>query len=196
MIRSLRPGEAVPSGTPRRYPNSNGYIRLRWKVGVAQYVETYEHRTIDGRVTTAEHVHHRNGLRDDNRPENLAETSLADHLTHHGEANRTWPRDEAAELYAKGWTTTDLGKRYGTHAAVISRGLRAAGVEMRPASSPQYDLDCEVLALHYEEGLRAQSIAERLGVSDTPVRRILRKYGITFRAGRPGGYVEAPERAS
>lgn len=188
MIRSLRPGEAVPNTAPRRYPNRAGYVRLRWKVGTAQYVEAYEHRVFDGRVTTAEHVHHRNHVRHDNRPENLAPASAADHLAEHGLERRRWDRDEAAQLYASGASPAEIGRLFGVSGANVYRGLRAAGVELRTADEAtpnRMDIDCEVLSLHYEEGLRADAIGARLGVSGTPVRRILAKYGISFRPGRP-----------
>lgn len=144
-IRQLRPGEAVPQHPPRRYSTGSGYIRLRWKVGVAQYVETYEHRVFDGAVTTAEHVHHKNKDRSDNRPENLVQMTAEEHTSHHSHERRTWApfntfgamwkaahaenrrfdRDRRTqrmrELYAQGLSTIEIGRRFGLHPSGVWR---------------------------------------------------------------------------
>ena len=145
-IRQLKPGERVPASPPRKYRHERGYMRLRWKVGVAQYVETYEHRVFDGVVTTAEHVHHLNEVKTDNRPENLLPMSRREHNSHHGaEAvskwrpyrsfdaawkaahamNRRFDRDRRTEymrsLYAQGLSTIEIGKRVGLHPSGVWR---------------------------------------------------------------------------
>lgn len=48
-IRQLQPGEAPPNGTPRRYRNASGYVRLRWPLEDGGFVEVYEHRWVVGR---------------------------------------------------------------------------------------------------------------------------------------------------
>jgi DNA-binding CsgD family transcriptional regulator len=149
VIHQLEPGARVPGSTPRRYLTGSGYIRLRWKVGVAQYVETYEHRVFDGFVTTAEHVHHVNEDKTDNRPENLQRMSRYEHNTHHGgQAKSKWRpfRSESAalkaahaenrrfdiakrtarmrEMSAVGLTTIQIGEALGIHPSAVSRYLR------------------------------------------------------------------------
>jgi HNH endonuclease len=127
-IRTLKPGERVPDGAPRRHPSDHGYIRLRWKVGTKAYVETYEHRVIDGRVTTEEHVHHVNGVRTDNRPENLRPMSAEDHSVVHGDPV-WWVR--AARLYTSGLSTYQVGKRLTRDPASVYRALVKMGVPLR-----------------------------------------------------------------
>ncbi|WP_229434713.1 HNH endonuclease [Nocardia farcinica] len=160
VIRQLKSGERVPDGEPARYPHQRGYIRLRWRIGTNQYVEVYEHRVVDGVVTDAEEVHHVNGVKDDNRPENLQPMTKHEHAKHHGEhatrsygpyrsreamekaeraaarrAARAAVSREMRELYEAGMSTVEIGKRYGIDASGVSRRLRQVGTRMRPRNN-------------------------------------------------------------
>lgn len=173
-IRSLRPGEPLPSGEPRRYKNSAGYVRLRWKVGPQQYVEVYEHRLIAG--LPAAEVHHRDHSKDNNDASNLVVLSKAEHAKYHGEVaasrSRRWSdwqgeRSEAAfqkrqrrlarledrrrflaqmaALHAAGLNTVEIGRVVGRDASNVSRGLRAAGVApSAKAKSPLGEVSSKV----------------------------------------------------
>lgn len=127
-VRHLAPGERVPEGEPRRYGSSHGYVRLRWRIGVRRYVETYEHRVFDGHVTTEDHVHHLNHDRSDNRPENLQQMTALEHLSHHGDA--AW-RNHAAELYIRGMSTYQIGRLVERNPATVYRALVKLGVRPR-----------------------------------------------------------------
>lgn len=131
-IRTLRPGEPVPDWPPRRYPDRKGYIRCRWRVGVGEQVETLEHRIVDGRVTTAQHVHHINHVTSDNRPENLLPMHGSTHMQGHYSERERIDWAEARRLYESGIGTLEVGRTLGANAATIYRGLRRRGVEMRP----------------------------------------------------------------
>lgn len=138
----------MPCGEPKRYPNGDGYIRLRWKVGIEQYVETYEHRVFDGVVTDAEHVHHRNEVRDDNSPENLEPMTAEEHNAHHADRKspKWYPfhsRDAAMkaaiaednrrerdkrtqlirDLHKSGLSTIQIGRIVGLHPSGVWRYL-------------------------------------------------------------------------
>lgn len=161
VIRSLRPGDPIPEGTPRRYKSSHGYVRLRWLVGPQEYVETYEHRLVAG-LPEAD-VHHRDSVKHNNDPANLAVLSKEDHAAHHAldvsvrsrritewegyrsqgafdKAQRRKARvaerqsflARLAELHDSGHTTVQIAARVGVDPSNVSRGLRAAGRTPKP----------------------------------------------------------------
>lgn len=128
VIRQLQPGDAVPAGEAKRYRAGSGYIRLRWKVGVYEYVETYEHRLVAG--IDSEQVHHKNRRKDDNSRDNLAPLTQLDHSSAHSRVDLT----EAASLYLSGWSLKRLGLKYGIGHISIMRSLKRRGVKMRTLS--------------------------------------------------------------
>ncbi|NUS00404.1 MAG: hypothetical protein HOV67_34710, partial [Kribbellaceae bacterium] len=190
-IRQLRPGEAVPDTQPRRYGSGQGYIRLRWKVGTRQYVETYEHRVVDGHVTTAEHVHHRNRVRDDNRPENL------EHLTaeEHGEEHRAESLERAQRMaarYEAGRTIPQLAREFELDTSTVCRRLADLGVSTRTMSDYAKPIDEKQVLAEYAKGRGYKAIGRELGVSLARVRAVVERSGVPLRGpGRVKGHGEA-----
>ena len=181
-IRRLRPGEAIPNGEPRRYPTRDGYIVLRWKVGVRTYLDALEHRIVDGRITTAEHVHHINHNTTDNRPSNLEGLTSGDHRREHTRIDY----DEAWRLYEQGHSTTKVASDLGCTAGQISRGLRQRGHTLRDTGAKRCTLDNERIVELFLAGMPPRRIGAIFSVGDTPIRRILRDEGIPPRLpGRP-----------
>lgn len=157
-IRQLKPGEDPPSGEPRRYASDpRGYVRLRWRVGKGEYVETYEHRLVAG--VPAADVHHDDEDKSNNARGNLTPMSRSEHARMHGEeqaakskrltewggypsqyafdkAQRSKARRESRERFAaeicrlqeSGMSTVEIGKTVGLDASGISRILRSSGV--------------------------------------------------------------------
>lgn len=155
MIRQLSKGEPIPGGEPARYLNREGYVRLRWLVGPADYVEALEHRLVMG--FPEGEIHHLNGDKTDNRPENLAVLSKVEHATLHGEQARAtsrsateWEGDRSQQAFDKrqrrlareqerreliarivalretGLTTVEIGLIVGRDASNITRALQQA----------------------------------------------------------------------
>lgn len=183
-IRFLPPGAKVPPGVPLRYMSTHGYIKLRWKVGVNEYVEVPEHRVFDGFVTMAEHVHHINHNRSDNRPENLVEMTASEHFKQH----RRHADEEIAALYlAGGVTVQQIGESLDLDASQVSRSLKRSGVQvMRGTEWTKAKVDADDVIRRFKDGERPGAIADALGVSRTPIDRILREAGIPpHRPGRP-----------
>jgi hypothetical protein len=131
-IRQLAAGEAVPLSEPRRYKNSSGYVRLRWRLPDLSYVEAYEHRIVAGVVGTATQVHHRNKDKADNRTSNLERVDATAHAQRHGAERRKFDTAKAVELHASGLGMRLIGAALGVNPVTVLRRLRKAGVPMRP----------------------------------------------------------------
>lgn len=190
MIRYLRPGELVPTHTPLRYVTTHGYVALRWKVGPRQYVEVYEHRVTAGRVTTAEHVHHINHDKTDNRAENLQPMTAAEHhLQHAG------PNPAACErMYLDGMNTVEIARELGINPATVSRTLKRRGIQTRPANIRRITvIDDDRLRRLYDAGLSAGRIADVMQIERHVIDRRFRQLGL---APRPLGYKTPPDAIS
>lgn len=187
MIRNLKPGELVPIGEPRRYRNSSGYIRLRWQVGPGEYVERYEHRVFDGVVTDAEHVHHVNGDRTDNRRENLRRLTAREHADEHAADHAA----EIADRYKAGESSTVLGVAFGIHPSAVTRLLDRRGIARRtPAENRRARIDYDAIRLMHAQGIRVAPMAALLGLHREVVTRALDELGLPrFRPGRPARQV-------
>lgn len=186
-IRMLRHGEEPPASEPRRY-QSRGYVRLRWKVGPRQYVECYEHRLVAGLPPDGFEVHHLNGVKDDNRPENLAVLTPDEHREHHA-SERRLDDDEVRRLYVEqGLTTVQIARRIGCNNSAVFRSLRRSGVDTSTRTRvPRVNVDEYAVAELYRAGVRVARIAKLLGVGRLPVERVLRSLGLSpcSPTGRP-----------
>lgn len=182
MIRSLRPGESPPPTEPKRYPNSSGYIRLRWRVGPGEYVEAYEHRVIAGEPVGQ--VHHRDHDKTNNDPSNLEVLTPADHARLH---HMRHDADEMVRLYADGMSTPQVAAVLGCDAATVYRALVRNGVKPRSLSESQrVEVDDERLTAMHEAGARSTAIAAKLGVSRGKVQTRVHELGLTpHPCGRP-----------
>lgn len=161
-IRALRDDEPMPAGTPRRYRNDSGYVRLRWKISPEQYVEAYEHRVVMGRPEGM-HVHHINGMKDDNRPANLQVLSPHEHAKLH--------QDQAREV------DPERGCRFGGYK---NRDLWEKAQRKQARQEERRELGWEMKKL-YEAGGPTTAIAEQYGTTPTRVTALLRLVGVKIR---------------
>lgn len=186
-IRYLQRGETPPAGAPRRYIASHGYVRLRWKVD-GGHVECWEHRYVMG-FPDAE-VHHKNGIKHDNRPENLEVLSPSQHKAEHAVVDLAL----VADLYEAGMSTPQIGEQLGHHPSVILRALFRAGVTPRSiGESLRKPTPDDQIRLMMLDGLGDRTIARTLGVSPWLISQRRKELGIPPR--RPGNLTRS-ERAS
>ncbi|WP_035975507.1 HNH endonuclease [Kutzneria albida] len=163
-IRTLRWDEPLPEATPRRYRDGRGYIRLRWLVGTQQYVEEYEHRLVAGRPHPRFHVHHRNEVKDDNRPENLEILTPGEHEARHGNLKKSPGRTPGVRRFAP----------YQGRAAMEKAQRRLAReAQRRDEVNRMRDL--------YESGLTTVEIAGIVGIDASNVYRRLAAAGVVMR---------------
>lgn len=193
-IRSLARGEAPPSLEPRRYKQKRGYIVLRWKTGPGMYVETYEHRLKVG-LTGGDgtHVHHRNGTKSDNNPDNLEILTPSQH----GNEHRVYPVAVARRLRAGGMSLVQVAAAMGTDSSVISRILRTSGGDpIDPLNKgSQLRVDTALVLTLFGLGASPTIISGLLGLrTASAIRRIIARAGLpSMRAGRPTGTPEVRE---
>lgn len=135
-IRRLQPGEPIPDGEPKRYVTYHGYVVLRWRTS-GGFVEVHEHRLNAGMPPRHLVVHHINGDKLDNRPQNLKVMTPS----HHAGLAITFDAEEAAALYRSGWTFPNLSRKYGVHQVSIMRALKNRGLQ--PRQRPQDQTHCK-----------------------------------------------------
>ena len=180
MIRYLRDDEPLPDSEPRRYRGSAGYVRLRWRLGPGELVEALEHRVLVGRPAGMD-VHHINGVKDDNRIENLQAIPRRDHMREH---NLRIDEKAAAEMYASGMSTVQIGESLSHDASVVWRALDRQGVKCRSFSEAltRLHIDDQVRELH-ALGWTQMEIATTLGVSRWTLSQRYRKLGLKGKCG-------------
>ncbi len=128
-IRNIKQGEPVPDGPPScRTITTNGYVSLFWSVGYYQQVRIYEHRAVMGNPIGQ--IHHKNGNKQDNRPENLEVVTQLEHSERHA----SWNMGEARRLYESGLSYRDIAAIIGVLPGVIRKSLRRRGFRSRSMS--------------------------------------------------------------
>jgi len=93
---------------------------------------------------------------------------------------------EAAAQYAAGKSTLKLGEQYGVSRQTVTNALVKHGVQMRPGGPYQghrgarafTDAQAQEAVELFKAGFNGMRIAEHFGVSDTTVRKSLKRSGI------------------
>lgn len=153
----------MPEGQPKRYLNDAGYVRLRWKVGVEEYVEVYEHRLVAGMPPEEMHVHHRNRVRADNRAENLQVLTFEEHRALHLDEDRP---EFARRRAARGGFKSRQAQEKAARADARREAMHQRALAMREM---------------YEAGATTTEVGEAFGIDASRVSIHLRRVGTTMR---------------
>jgi hypothetical protein len=73
--------------------------------------------------------------------------------------------ERAAELYAQGWTLSQIGAELGVRSNVVHDHLRRAGVTMRPIGAPTHPAFTQEILDLREQGLTWTEVAERVDMT-------------------------------
>jgi hypothetical protein len=73
--------------------------------------------------------------------------------------------ERAAELYAEGWTLSQIGAELGVRSNVVHDHLRRAGVTMRPAGAPTHPASTQKILDLRDQGLTWTEVAPRVGMT-------------------------------
>jgi hypothetical protein len=71
----------------------------------------------------------------------------------------------AAELYAQGWTLSEIGAELGVRSNVVHDHLRLAGVTMRPVGAPNHPASTQEILDLRDQGLTWTEVAKRVDMT-------------------------------
>lgn len=196
--RDLRPGIDRLMSINRIWPVNGGYEKVTDKDGVDRLTHRLVCEAVRGEpIGPGIHVHHANGNKTDNRPENVEAVVHAEHTRHHTkERHRSDPayRRRVAEGLQR-FNLSDEGRR--KHAAAARRMMAGLTAEQKKSrarknSAFRHDVDrAAIESLRFDDAAtNANTAARILGCGRNVVIRVLRDHGFAsweaFRAAEPG----------
>ncbi|WP_416705488.1 helix-turn-helix domain-containing protein [Acinetobacter sp. 197] len=121
-----------------------------------------------------EHVHHINGDKLDNRPENLSVLHSSDHMSLHHRL--TLDIELIKTMRSNGLSMDCIAKELGVSRSAIARRLRDEGMDTQARRPLSWNIE-EAIDL-ISQGISRAEIARRFSVSESSLRKVLRKRGI------------------
>jgi hypothetical protein len=196
--KDLRPGIDRLMPINRQWPVNGGYERFTDKGGNKILTHHMVASFFEGtQIPQGCCVHHRNGNKTDNRPDNLSIELLEAHARAHTSFRHATDADWRARLYAgaKVFNESEEGRR--KHSEALKRTIESMSEEQRKdraRRSPRFRRDIDLYSLESiredSEALNANAAARILGCGRNVVVRVLKEHGFTswedFVASDPG----------
>jgi len=123
-------------------------------------------------------VHHINGIRDDDSPENLQVVTKSEHMSLHntGSANPSYREDLDTDFireeYRSGATYEELEIKYKCSQSAI-RNRIPAGERRRREESRKKDLDTDLIRKEYRSGASSVELAVKYGCSSPTIMKYI-----------------------
>lgn len=162
---------------------SGGYIRIYWpghhrvgNDGYAKRADLVMEIKLGRDLKPEELVHHINGIRDDDRPENLqVMSSKAEHTRLHstGSVHPSYREDLDTELirekHRNGATYEELAAKYRCSPPAIRSRIPVE--ERHGRGEPREDLDTDLIRKEYRGGASSEELADKYKCSPATIRR-------------------------
>lgn len=125
-----------------RSVDSSGYVVVRKSSGKGRSKQVREHRVVmeqhlERQLEPWEHVHHINGDKQDNRPENLELLSVVEHGKHHARAYREKFIAPVRSLYDRGSPYSRIAQELGIGQQLVVSIVRELGLPPRKPGRPR-----------------------------------------------------------
>lgn len=156
---------------PRPHLATDGYIKINHNGKQVRQHRVVMESIIGRPLLRSEHVHHINGDRSDNRPQNLQLIDGREHIRQHREER--WSMREAISLRAQGKTFREIGEILSASTQAVYAGMRNNG-HHKPAPVNKWDRSAALVMI--ARGVALPNVASELGTTVPALLWFMKKH--------------------